>query len=893
MSSDHWQKAKQALAEALSLDASSREGYLQQLEKTSPEVAQEVRSLLAASESAEDDNFLESPAALADLEETAEYHKETAHDAEATLEYQNNQIQDEYDTVGPADGTLGKSSPGNSADSSNRLAPEDYEIERQIGKGGMGVVYKAYQQSLRRNVALKIIPERLLNTPEQIARFKIEAESAAKLDHPGIVPVYEVGEYYGVHYYSMALVEGTSLSDHVGSSRNRLEQKDAAALIEKVCHAVQYAHDRAVIHRDIKPANILLDPDGNPRLTDFGLAKTLKEDEGLTMTGQVMGTPSYMAPEQATGNQRDLSNRTDVYSLGATLYALLAGKPPFGAETLLQTIRDVAENSPPPLKAFLPDVSPDLQTICEKCLSKRPADRYESASDLAEDLNRYVNGYPIAARPLGRWKRAYLWCRRNPVEATLTFVTAATLLVATVVSTFFGIRAQQELERAEANAQKLNHAIEELFVFASENVLADEPGMQTIRATLLESAQNYYQELLDTGQTSPEQVAKSAFLLGRVQSSLGDHDAAAQSFDTALDEFGALVKSNENNLATVKALAQTHNEYARLQEQAWYANQGLDQNKEAFGSLKSWARHAEECVAWRVEVLQAEPRDVETRRLLANAKMNLGIALSEQFLAGIEADISTRTDELFKEAQKLRQELLSESTEQTKVLRDLALGYAAQADLRFSQAELRSDVVEKNELWNESLELRTLAIETLSQIPPADVTTEIDWLLATFHQVCAECHLRMQNIKDALNEYAQTQKIMGQLLLQNPRVLKYRIGLAQSQYMQSQVLLAMRDAQGYTLFEDCQKTLADAIAINPRNQEPLTVLADYSTGFAKSLAEADENSLAEKYLSGTIKLLEQIEVREQDRAAIEATILDLQRFLDTLKQKRKSVNQVA
>ena len=234
----------------------------------------------------------------------------------------------------------------------------------------MGVVYKAYHRSLRRTVALKIITGGGLRDEVDIARFHIEAEAAARLDHPGIIPVYDVGEHQGNHYYAMAYVEGPPLSSFVGASAKKLPPRRAAEIMEQVCRAVQYAHDRAVIHRDLKPANIMLENEEIPRLADFGLAKNMHEEEGLTMTGQVMGTPSYMAPEQARGKLDEISNRTDVYSLGATLYALLAGKPPFAGGTMLETIRQVVRADPEPLTQIVHAIPQDLQTICEKCSSQ-------------------------------------------------------------------------------------------------------------------------------------------------------------------------------------------------------------------------------------------------------------------------------------------------------------------------------------------------------------------------------------------------------------------------------------------------------------------------------------------------------------------------------------------
>ena len=883
MPSDQWQQAKQALSEAMSLEGQPRAEFLQQLELDSPELAAEVQSLLAAAEAAEEEEFLAKTVNSLEMEET--------------IDYQNQVTDSTYATIAPS----GQSSDSSSPDGIANLIGEDYEIKHQIGKGGMGVVYKAYQHSLRRHVALKIIPDRMLRTPDEVARFKIEAESAAQLDHPGIVPVYEVGERCGVNYYSMALIEGESLSAYVGARGERLDQRRAAEIIEQVCYAVQYAHDRAVIHRDLKPDNILLDQDGTPRLTDFGLAKIVKEDEGLTMTGQVMGTPRYMAPEQATGNQGALSNRTDVYSLGSTLYALLAGRPPFGSETILQTIKQVAESPPPPLTQFSPHVSPDLQTICEKCLSKRPNDRYESAGEMAADLRRYLDGYPIAARPLSRWMRGYLWCRRNPIVAGLLTLTTVTLVVATIVSAFFGVQARRQLvraeafgrearlqlERAKANEQKLYQAIKDLFVFASENVLADEPGMQEVRKTLLESAQRYYQDLMATGQTSIDNLAQSAFLLGRVQASLGDRAAADVSFRTAAENYLKIVESDSKDTESLAALGQTYNEHARLREKAWHAQPPGASEEEDLVNLQRWQEYAQQCVVWREKAVESSPEDEELRRKLANAQMNLGYAFAEQGRVEGDREALTHAEELLQTAQTTREQLLEKDTRQGKVIRDVALGYASLADLRSTEAELEEEIVAAQELWLSSLELRTKAAKTLADLPLADVNADTEWLLATCYQVCGENRFQLGMLQDAIIDYQNMQIVMERLLLQNPRVQRYRVGVAQAMFMQSQLMLATNQDEGHVIFDECQSILVDAIAIDPRNQAVIDRLVHFSVDFATSLSEEERYDHAIESLERARQLLVNLEITGEGEdnvtAAIEQLVEEINRILNLSK----------
>lgn len=272
----------------------------------------------------------------------------------------------------------------------------DYELLAEVARGGMGVVYRARQKSLDRVVALKMILAGKLATPEDVQRFRTEAEAAARLVHPNIVAVHDVGSLNGQHYFSMEFIEGQSLAQRL--THGPLAGRIAARYVRQVARAVQYAHKHGIIHRDLKPSNILLDISDEPHVTDFGLAKRLGQDHGQTRTGTIMGTPSYMAPEQAAGKIRELGPACDVYSLGAVLFELITGRPPFKAESAMDTVLQVLHNDPVPPRLLNAKVDPDLETICLKCLEKNPKDRYVSAEALADDLDRYLNNESITAR---------------------------------------------------------------------------------------------------------------------------------------------------------------------------------------------------------------------------------------------------------------------------------------------------------------------------------------------------------------------------------------------------------------------------------------------------------------------------------------------------------------
>jgi WD40 repeat protein/tRNA A-37 threonylcarbamoyl transferase component Bud32 len=326
----------------------------------------------------------------------------------------------------------------------------DYALIEKLGGGGMGVVFKARQLSLNRLVAVKMIRSGALASEADRQRFQLEAEAVADLDHPHIVPIYEVGEHRGRPYFSMRLIAGDSLEKRL--SAYVADPRAAARLMVTVARAVHHAHQRGILHRDLKPANILVDPDGQPHVTDFGLAKRIETDSDLTASGAFVGTPSFMAPEQASSKKGAITTATDVYGLGAVLYALVTGRAPFKAETVLATLELVRERAPEPPSKINCRVARDLEVICLACLVKEPRRRYASAEAVAEDLERWLKGEPIEARPVPAWERAIKWVRRRPVIAGLS---ALVLLVGT--AGIIGIESQRRAAvaaRNEALAQR-------------------------------------------------------------------------------------------------------------------------------------------------------------------------------------------------------------------------------------------------------------------------------------------------------------------------------------------------------------------------------------------------------------------------------------------------------
>lgn len=691
-----------------------------------------------------------------------------------------------------ASGDAPPESPGNDE---KRLG--DFRLLREIGRGGMGVVYEAQQISLGRRVALKVLPFAAVLDSRQISRFKHEAKAAAQLLHPNIVPVFAVGVERGVHYYAMQLVDGQPLDQAIaelrspgamattvafptadgqptpadaektadvcpstcrpfltGKSPNRLEYfRMVARLGIQAAEALHAAHEHGIVHRDVKPSNLLLDGDGKLWVTDFGLARC-QTDSPMTHTGDVLGTVRYMSPEQATGQSALVDHRTDVYSLGVTLYELLALQPAFPGDDGPALLRRIDQQDPRPLRQLQPKIPADLETVVLKAMAKRREDRYATAQEFADDLRRVLEGKPTIARPptvaerLGKWTRRH---RRIVAAAAavcllaMLGMTASMLLIAREQ-----YRTEQNYQRAERHRREAQDAVDRFGGRLAER-LAEVPGAERVRRELLQETLHYYRDFVEQAQEDPTLRADLALTyskIGTLAGEIGSTEEAIQAYDSAITLFGQLAADKPGEPDYRRRLAVCQN------------NLGLVLSRS--GRIDAARRAYQSAIGLQKEMADASDEGMPCSSELALSYNNLGLLQSE-------TNDAKTAETSFRQAIRLQERLLDAEPDNPEHLRDLAASLNNLGALYVSEQSAQAA----------ALYARALACQTKAAAArPNELKYQSD--VASTHNNLGSVQSRTGQLAEAAASYGKAIEIQRDLVRAAPAHRAYRRDLAVS-----------------------------------------------------------------------------------------------------------------
>jgi serine/threonine protein kinase len=640
-----------------------------------------------------------------------------------------------------------------------------FEILSELGRGGMGIVYRARQNSANRQVALKVVRSEMLDTSDlasranALERFRTEAKAAASLQHDNIIPVYEVGEVPAkdtrqspLRYYAMRFIQGTSLYDIL--RKGPLDGRRAARYIVQIARALQAAHDQGILHRDIKPHNVMIETaTDRPLIADFGLAKFVHNDNSLTHAGQIIGTPSYMSPEQAQ-DASGVKAAADQYSLGATLYHLLAGHPPFAAPSLQEIIRQILDRPPVSLRESNPSIDRDLETICMKAIEKEPSKRYGSCQEFAEDLQRYIEGRPIVARPVSTFERGWRWCRRNPVLAGM-MLAVSLLALTTFGAIAIGYRqTAQALSVSESRLEKAFQVVDDLFTRISEDELLNEPGMQKLRSELLQKALVHYEYFLSESkkystESDPKllsEIGKSNYRLATIQQLMGNMEIAKEALHDARVIQQKLLDQDPENIDRLKSLADTLNSTGSLASNMGDHAVAL----EAF----------EQAHRYREKLVSKFPDQLAYQMLACNTTMNIGIAKVQ--LMRLEEGL-----EDLDKSQSKRLELRERYPDSAKLQQDIARGWYGLGKLTFDikpRGQVTGYLIKSVESFRRSLELDSRSLSNQYQMINAL------WLLG-------ESYTDGRETPQALEVLQEAQVMSGKLAEANSEVLEFQMQL--------------------------------------------------------------------------------------------------------------------
>ena len=631
---------------------------------------------------------------------------------------------------------------------------DGYEIESLIARGGMGIVYRALQKEANRTVALKMMLQGAYASAEEVTRFQIEARAAARLTHQYIVPIHDVGTCRGQHYFSMGYIAGSSCKDLI--QEGPLSNRECAELLLHLTDAIAYAHSQGIVHRDLKPGNILIDSQGKPHITDFGLAKRIDASDELTATGQVLGTPGFMAPEQALGKVAEVGPLSDVYSLGAVLYTCLTGRPPFQCQTPVETMLQVIEQPPVPPRMLNASADVDLETICLKCLEKSPQQRYQSADDLRRELTDYLEGRPIQARPLSAFGRLRRWCKRRPITAALVAGVVGSLLIGTLVSTYFALLANERARGATAGTRIALTSLETI-INTVNSKLRDVPGARKIRRELLNDAIDDLERILGDS-TFQHQI---------------DHDMANVYVDIGIlyqeiggDEGGKADQQAERSLRRAIEMFEVLNDDADQAD-----DQLLADHARALNQLGDFLNK-------QGRLDEAEPliqRGLSIRRQLARrtppaARMRLHLSASILSLADCYSYRGQNEQALqtIPEAIALAQELVSEDPTVSDYLRQLFRCHLAAGDYSYDAG--------KNDDSRRYYELALADIEEFAQRFPAITTADDD--LSMCYERLGHHWSKVGDNRRALEYYEKMLASLQQVVAIDPDDRSLKEGLA-------------------------------------------------------------------------------------------------------------------
>jgi tetratricopeptide (TPR) repeat protein/tRNA A-37 threonylcarbamoyl transferase component Bud32 len=747
----------------------------------------------------------------------------------------------------------------------------DYETIAVLGQGGMGVVFKARQISLNRLVALKMIRNAEFAGEDQVRRFQNEAEAVATLDHPGIVPIYEVGTYEDQRYFSMKLVEGQGLDKKLEELAK--DPRIAARVVADVADAVNHAHQRGILHRDLKPANILLDSQGHTHVTDFGLAKRIEEDAGLTVSGAIMGTPSYMAPEQAAGQSSRVTTSSDVYGLGAILYAALTGRAPFTGDSVMNTL-DQVRNSPPLAPTRLNVKLPrDLEVICLKCLEKDPRHRYASAQALADDLNRWLRGEPIAARPVGPVVRLRMWAKRKPALAGLS----AALIVASIAGVIgvtwqwreavsqrnqaqiardAAIRQEQTARKAEAEARtardqavasekkavaaraqaEQNAQIAGMQATLALNTIQDlvsqvqkglqGPGLYDLKAALLDSALKRIDGVAGIYEksTSKEATTAAALMeLGKIYRQLGQTKKALQTYQKCLEITKERVKIKNYSDPSRQNLANTYFELA-------FCSEELSRDMKATLSYNQDGLKLYEDI-YNKPKLDDFPLDRKVVRSgLAEAYTRVGV--TQYRMGELRAAL-----ENYRKAYNLRRDLADEMKDNPRLKQDLSYSMMALAETSFRLG----DRTLADDFYGQALDQR----EAMTKLKPNDLASlkelgDVYYMIGEFKLRCGDLAAARSNLESSRGRRKDLvdREPRNVLLGRDLGMVLYRLGnLAE---------LEKASDEARRLYEASLKIREDLATIsegNDRRQTELMLALAHAGQTARALELADRFSV--------------------------------------------------